>query len=157
MTRDLNAYMQKSVSLLPHYSDQRNCKASLDTKDGETDPTSHGKNVITLQRSVDFGNCVPLVIAKNYHMLSEVNSCQLIAFLFLQSPGTRTSSSAFLESRNRVIIQSLFWCLHGWSGGESEYCFHLCGLHTTYSHRHTRLDHSPYFKWFWDPTKTFQF
>lgn len=137
----------RNQSLLPHHSDQRNCKASLDTKGGETDPTSHGKNVITLQRSVDFGNCVPLIIAKNYHTLSEVNSCQLIAFLFLQSPSTRTSSSVFLESRNQVIIHiHCSGAFMGGSGRESEYCFHLCGLHTTYSHQHTRLDHSPYFK-----------
>ena len=95
-----------TVFLLPHYSDQRNCKASLDTKGGKTDPTSHGQNDITLKRSVDFGNCVPLIIAKNCHTLSEVNSCQLIAFLFLQSPSTWTSSSVFLESRNQVIIHS---------------------------------------------------
>lgn len=135
------------MSLLPHCSGQRNCKVSLDTNSGETDPTSHGKNVITLQRSMDFRNCVPLIIAKNYHTLSEVNSCQPIAFLFLQSPRHKDLFQCFLESRNQVIIQShCSGAFMGGSGRESEYCFHLCGLHTTYSRQHTRLDHSPYFK-----------
>ena len=137
-----------TVFLLPHYSDQRNCKASLDTKGGKTDPTSHGQNDITLKRSVDFGNCVPLIIAKYCHTLSEVNSCQLIAFLFLQSPSTWTSSSVFFgEQESGHYSQShCSGAFMGGSGRESEYCFHLCGLHTTYSHQHTRLDHSPYFK-----------